>query len=127
MQFGLRHPSQLPGAFVSDLMCVDLAGPSRIVVLVFQLFLQDALLFARLPGIHRCGRRFVAELHAQLLKASLTFSPASFRLDLAWSSLPSFSVLLSPVARPTPSLALPAASSTLLLILSEIPMARVYL
>src|SRR4051794_19896919 len=108
-------------------MCVDLARAGRIVVLVIQPVLQVALFFARLGGIHRCWRRLLAQLHAQLLKASLTFSPASFRLDLAWSSLPSFSVLLSPVARPTPSLALPAASSTLLLILSEIPMAPVYL
>ena len=41
------------------------------------------------------------------LKASLTFSPASLRLDFAWSPLPSFSVLVSPVTLPTASLALP--------------------
>src|SRR6478735_182309 len=41
------------------------------------------------------------------LKASLTFSPASLRLAFAWSALPSFSVLLSPVNLPTASLALP--------------------
>src|ERR1700734_377607 len=56
------------------------------------------------------------------LKASFTCSAASLRLDFAWSSLPSASVLSSPVALPRPSLALPAMSSILLLTLSWAPM-----
>jgi hypothetical protein len=50
---------------------------------VFHLRLHNALFFAGLGRIHRRGRRIIAELHGQLLNASLTFSPASFRLDLA--------------------------------------------
>src|SRR6478736_10397533 len=52
------------------------------------------------------------------LKASLTFSPASLRLAFAWSPLPSFSVLLSPVTLPTASLALPPRSWALFFALS---------
>src|SRR6478609_5677165 len=52
------------------------------------------------------------------LKASLTFSPASLRLDFAWSPLPSFSVLLSPVTLPTASFALPPRSWALFFALS---------
>ena len=52
------------------------------------------------------------------LNASLTFSPASLRLDFAWSPLPSFSALLSPVTLPTASLALPTRFWTLFFALS---------
>src|SRR6185437_8642725 len=44
------------------------------------------------------------------LNASLTFSPAFFKLDFVWSFLPSPSVSLSPVTLPACSLALPATS-----------------
>src|SRR5690348_14339888 len=57
-------------------------------------------------------------VHAQWPKASLTFSPAFFRSDFAWSLRPSFSVCRSPVTLPIASFALPAASSTAFLALS---------
>lgn len=76
-------PTRSSSGLVGDLVPIDLARASWIVVLTIQLVLQDALLFTRFPGIRRRGRWLLAELHTQLLKASLIFSPASFRLDLA--------------------------------------------
>src|SRR3954447_12640424 len=67
----------------------------------------------RAPG-HRGG--------GQLLNTSLTFSPACFRLPLAWSVSPSAWSCSSSVASPTVSLALPLSSSALLPILSSVPM-----
>src|SRR5271167_4745064 len=67
------------------------------------------------------GRTWMSLVVGYFLKASFTFSPASFKLDFAWSSLPSFSVRLSSVTLPAASLALPPRSSILLLILSPAP------
>jgi len=57
--------------------------------------------------VNTAQRAFTPVINPYLLKASLTFSPASFRFDFTCSPLPSFWVRLSPVTLPTASLALP--------------------
>src|SRR6185437_15679186 len=52
------------------------------------------------------------------LKASLTFSPACFRLPFTWSALPSPSIYGSSRALPVPFLTLPLAALILFLALS---------
>jgi hypothetical protein len=61
---------------------------------------------------------FTPVINPYLLKASLTFSPASFRFDFTCSPLPSFRVRLSPVTLPTASLALPRSCWPLFFALS---------
>ena len=60
----------------------------------------------------------------QSLKASLTFSPACFRLPEAWSPRPSACSCSLSVASPMLSLALPLSSSALFSTLSSVPIAR---
>src|SRR3954466_6089153 len=69
-------------------------------------------------GVRRDGR-------SDYLKASLTFSPACFRLPLVSSAWPSAWRSRSSVASPSASLPLPESSSALFFILS-IPLMRMH-
>src|ERR1017187_1690006 len=69
----------------------------------------------------RCGQRASAGAH-HLLNASLSFSPACFRLPFVWSALPSARRLSLPLSLPAVSFSFPLACSAVFLALSVVAM-----